>query len=254
MRSKERQAMLLTMLAAGEVDVDQLARRFGVSASTIRRDLQRLSGENVVRRTYGGAILATAAAESTLDERLVANGERKAEIARAALPLIRDGETLILDAGSTVTALGRLLRGRKLRVITNNLALLPLLAQEPGLELIVLGGGLRTTSMSTVGPLAMEAMTRLTADWLFTSADGVVAKRGLCEASLDQVALKSLMMRQARRVVVLADGGKLGRAEQAAWAPLPQRFTLVTDAFADADEVNALEAAGAEVVRAAVDA
>lgn len=137
-----------------------------------------------------------------------------------------------------------------MRVITNNLALVPLLAPEPALELIVLGGGLRTTSMSTVGPLAMDAMARLTADWLFTSADGVVANRGLCEASLDQVALKSLMMRQARRVAVLADGGKLGRAEQVAWAPLPLRFTLVTDAFASPEQVGELEAAGADVVRA----
>lgn len=251
MRSRERQAQLLTTLGAGEVDVDQLARRFDVSTSTIRRDLQRLSGENAVRRTYGGAILATGAIEATLDERLAVNGERKREIARAALPLILDGETVILDAGSTVAALGRLLRGRTLRVITNNLALLPFLAQAPGLELIVLGGELRATSMSTVGPLAMDAMSRLTADWLFTSADGVVANRGLCEASLDQVALKSLMMRQASKVAVLADGGKLGRADQTAWAPLPPRFTLVTDAFASSDQVRGFQAAGAEIVKAA---
>jgi DeoR/GlpR family transcriptional regulator of sugar metabolism len=105
--------------------------------------------------------------------------------------------------------------------------------------------------MSTVGPLAMEAMRRLTADKVFVSADGVVAGRGLCEASLDQVALKSLMMEQAREVIVLADATKLARAEQSAWARLPQGWTLVTDWRASAEQCEAFAAAGAaRVIRA----
>lgn len=250
MRSKERRTLLLEALKAGGADVDDLARRFEVSASTVRRDLQRLADTNAVRRTYGGAILATQPSESTLDERLALHGAQKRAIARAALDRVADGETLILDAGSTVAAFGRLLRGRRVRVVTNNLVLLPMLADAPGVELIVLGGALRPTSMSTVGPLAADAMRRLTADRVFMSADGVVAGRGLCEASLDQVALKSLMMEQAREVIVLADAGKLGRAEQAAWAPLPDRWVLITDDEADAGQVALLTASGADVVRA----
>lgn len=247
MRSKERRSLLLGTLQGGEVDVADLARRFGVSASTVRRDLQRLSEENAVRRTYGGAILATHSPETTLGERQAVRGPQKRAIALAALASIRDGETLILDAGSTVMALGVLLKGRRLAVVTNNIALLPFLAGEEGIEVTVLGGGLRGTSMGTVGPLAIEAMRRITADKVFMSADGVVAGRGLCEASLDQVALKSLMMEQAREVVVLADETKLGRAEQSAWAPLPARWRLVTDAPATSRQVAALAAAGAEV-------
>ncbi|MFC6744602.1 DeoR/GlpR family DNA-binding transcription regulator [Methylobacterium persicinum] len=149
------------------------------------------------------------------------DGPQKQAIARAALALVSDGETLILDAGSTVTAFGRLLLGRRLRIITNNLALLPCLARAPGIDLVVLGGSLRATSMGTVGPLAIEALQRMTADRTVTSADGVVAGRGLCEASLDQVALKSAMMAQSQETIVLANAGKLGRAEQMAWAPCP---------------------------------
>lgn len=248
MRSRERRALLLEALAAGEVDVDDLARRFEVSASTVRRDLQRLSEENAVRRTYGGAILAERASETTLDERLAVNGPEKRAVAEAALKLVEDGETLILDAGSTVAAFGQLLRRRRLRIVTNNLALLPFLAKEPGLELIVLGGNLRTTSMSTVGPLAVEAMRRITADRVIMSADGVVAGRGVCEASLDQVALKSQMMEQAREVVVLADASKLGRMEQPAWAPLPPSWTLVTDDAATPEQRRPFVASGARIV------
>ena len=252
MRSKERRSLLLSTLQAGDADVGDLARRFGVSASTVRRDLQRLSQENAVRRTYGGAILATRSPETTLGERQAAQGVQKRAIAHAALASIKDGETLILDAGSTVMALGVLLKGRRLSIITNNLALLPFLANEPEIEVIVLGGALRSNSMGTVGPLAIEALRRITADRVFMSADGVVAGRGLCEASLDQVALKSLMMEQAREIVVLADATKLGRSAQSAWAPLPSRWCLVTDAPATDGQVLALAAAGAQVTTAKI--
>lgn len=248
MRSKERHARLLEALNAGEIDVDDLARRFDVSASTVRRDLQHLSRNNAVRRTYGGAILTGQAAETTLEQRLAVQGRQKQAIAQAAIDLIEDGETLILDAGSTVAAFGRLLLHRRLRVITNNLALLPFLAKAPSIDLVVLGGALRATSMSTMGPLAHDALRRMTADRTIMSADGVVSGRGLCEADLEQVALKSLMMEQAKDVIVLADAGKLGRAEQSAWAPLPPRWTLVTDSGASEEQRQRLTEAGARVI------
>lgn len=248
MRSKERHARLLEALNAGEIDVDDLARRFQVSASTVRRDLQHLSKNNAVRRTYGGAILTGHVTEATLEQRLAVQGKQKQAIARAAIDLIEDGDTLILDAGSTVAAFGRLLQQRRLRIITNNLAILPFLAKAPTIELVVLGGALRATSMSTVGPLAQDALRRMTADRAIMSADGVVQGRGLCEADLDQVALKSLMMQQSKDVIVLADASKLGRSEQTAWAPLPPRWTLVTDVSASLEQCNRLAEAGARVV------
>jgi DeoR family transcriptional regulator, fructose operon transcriptional repressor len=249
-RSRERRALLLEALRAGEIDVDAFARRLSVSASTVRRDLQHLSATSGVRRTYGGAILTADPAESTLAERMAVNGPEKRAIARAALDLIRDGDTLILDAGSTVAAFGQLLVGRRLRIITNNLVLLNFLAEAPGIELIVLGGSLRPTSMSTVGPLAQDALRRMTADRCVMSADGVVAERGLCEASLEQVALKSLMMHQAREVIVLADATKLGRADHAAWAPLPGLWSLVTDRSAPEVAQRMLTASGARILLA----
>ncbi|GGF69068.1 DeoR family transcriptional regulator [Azorhizobium oxalatiphilum] len=248
MRSKERRSHFLDALRAGEVDVTELSARFGVSPSTVRRDLQRLSKDNAVRRTYGGAILAERHHETTLAERKVAQGRQKQAIARAAAAMIQDGDSLILDAGSTIMALGPFLKGRTLRIVTNNVALLPFLAKEPGLDVTVLGGALRPTGMGTVGALAFDAMRRITADWLFTSADGVVAERGLCEASQDQVALKSLMMQQARQTVVLADATKIGRAEVSYWAPLPARWQIVTDTGVPEDEVAALKTAGGQVL------
>ncbi|MDB5657238.1 MAG: transcriptional regulator, DeoR family, partial [Tardiphaga sp.] len=211
-------------------------------------DLQHPSRHNAVRRTNGGAILTGQATQTTHEQRLAVQGQDNQANARAAIELIEDGDTLILDAGSTVAAFGRLLLQRRLRVITNNLALLPFLAKAPSIELVVLGGALRSTSMSTMGPLAHDALRRMTADRAIMSADGVVAGRGLCEADLEQVALKSLMMEQSGEVIVLADAGKLGRAEQVAWAPLPPRWTLVTDSGASEVQRERLADAGARVV------
>jgi DeoR/GlpR family transcriptional regulator of sugar metabolism len=247
-RNGTRRDAILAALAAGETDVDGLAARFSVSPSTIRRDLQHLSARRAIARTYGGAILAPPAEEQSLGAREGMHRAAKAAIAAAALELVAEGETLILDGGSTVEAFGRLLRGRRHRVITNNLPLIPVLADAPGIELVVLGGAVRPISMSTTGPLAEAALRSLAADRLLTSADGLVPGFGLCEATLDQVSLKSLMMQRAAAVTVLADASKLGRSSQPYWAPLPARWTLVTEAGEAA--IGAFAAAGVRVVPA----
>jgi len=247
-RRRSRHDEILDALAGGDTDVEGLAARFGVSASTIRRDLNALSARRAVARTYGGAILAAPALETSLRARTGQHRAAKAAIARAALPLAAEGGTVLLDGGSTVEALGRLLRGRALRVITTNLPLIPVLADAPGLELVVLGGTVRPISVSTYGPLSEAALRHVTADCVFMSADGVMPGRGVCEATLEQVSLKSLMMRQARAVVVLADASKLGRDGQPFWAPLPPGWILVTDAPEAACAPFAAE--GARVIRA----
>lgn len=229
-RRRERLDAILKAIEDGETDVDGLAARFGVSASTVRRDLQDLSSRRAIARTYGGAMLARPGIEQSLSARAGQSRAAKAAIAEAALARIADGETLILDGGSTVEALGRRLRGRRLRVITNNLPLIPVLADAPGMELIVLGGTVRPISMGTTGALAEQALRHMHADRLFTSGDGLLPGEGLCEATLEQVSLKSLMMRQARAVFVLADASKLGQDTQPFRAPLPPRWVLVTDA------------------------
>jgi DeoR family fructose operon transcriptional repressor len=225
---------ILQAVADGPADVEELAARFGVSPSTIRRDLQDLSERQAIARTYGGAMLVGAESETSLRARTGQHRAAKAAIAQAALALIADGETLILDGGSTVEALGRRLKGRRLRVITNNLPLLPVLADAPGIELVALGGAVRPISMSTTGPLAEQVLRRMTADRVFTSADGVAAPHGLCEATAEQVALKALMLQQAAAVYVLADASKLGQASQRFWVPLQPGWTLVTDAAEEA--------------------
>ncbi|MFD2181004.1 DeoR/GlpR family DNA-binding transcription regulator [Rhodoplanes azumiensis] len=231
-RRREREQQILDLIRSGEENVEELARRLDVSLSTIRRDLQRLSGTGAVTRTYGGAILSRPAPETTLSSREHINLQAKQAIAAAAAALVEDGERVLLDVGSTVEALGLRLKERTLSIVTNNLALVPVFSQSETITLTVLGGTVRSISMGTFGPLAELAVRRLTADKLFLGADGVVAGRGLCEATQEQVALKEAMVAQASAVFLLADASKLGNAHQPAWLPLMRPWTLVTDAGA----------------------
>ncbi|MCR6631058.1 MAG: DeoR/GlpR family DNA-binding transcription regulator [Magnetospirillum sp.] len=231
-RTSHRRQRILDLIGTGEEDVDVLAGALGVSASTIRRDLAVMSEEGVITRTYGGAVLAHALPEQTLSTREHLNRSAKDAIARAAASRVAEGDSVLLDAGSTTGALGRLLPGRRLRVVTSNLALVPVLANAAELDLMVLAGTVRPISMGVVGPLAEMVLRRLSVDKVFLGADGVVAGRGLCEATPEQIALKELMAAQAAEVYVLADSSKLGRATQNFWAPLPRRWTLITDSQA----------------------
>lgn len=249
MRSKERRTFLVDELLAGKANVEQLADRFDVSPSTIRRDLQYLAKNGHIQRTYGGAVLNHAVSEASFMERMEKNGNKKRAIARAALDLIRDGDTLMLDAGSTVCAFGRLLAGRKLRVVTNNLMLVPILSGLQDIELIILGGLCRPTSMGTFGSLTLEALSHISADYLFTSADGLAAGKGLCEANFDQIILKKNMMAQAHKTVVLVDSSKISHTEHHAWVQLPPNWTLISDTDMSETEKTAFENDGAKVIR-----
>lgn len=231
-RTSQRRQRILDLITAGEEDVEFLAAALAVSESTIRRDLAVMSEQGVVTRTYGGAVLAHAQPEQALSTREHQNRAAKDAIARAAAARIDDGDSVLLDAGSTAGALARLLPGRRLRVVTGSLPLVPLLANEPGIDLMVLAGTVRPISMGVVGPLAELVLRRLSVDKVFLGADGVVAGRGLCEATAEQISLKELMAAQAAEVFVLADASKLGRATQNFWAPLARRWTLITDSSA----------------------
>jgi DeoR/GlpR family transcriptional regulator of sugar metabolism len=194
-----------------------------------------LTEQGAIARTYGGAITTQHAPEQPLDERAAMAVAEKERIAAWAADRIAPGDTVILDAGTTTGRVARRLRAHAdLTVITNGLTALTELHDADGVEVILLGGALRHVSQGFVGPLAELALSRLTADKVFLGADGLDARRGICEGSLTQTALKELMAERADEVYALADSSKLGEAPFTAWAPGPLRrpWTLVTDAGA----------------------
>jgi DeoR/GlpR family transcriptional regulator of sugar metabolism len=237
--SQRRQQIARLTALEGGVDVERLAQTFGVTASTIRRDLAVMTANGELMRTYGGAIAAGGGAEASIGERATIAVRQKEGIARAASRFVQNGDTLILDAGTTVGLLARRLHGyHDLTVITNGMTTLTELASADGPGVIALGGDLRSISQGFVGPLAELTLSRLTADRAFLGADSLDARLGICEASPVQTHLKELMMERATELYVLADSSKLGRSAFDFWAPIERPWTLVTDAGASDDQLE----------------
>lgn len=242
-----RQAIVDLAHAGGLASVDALAARFGVTQSTIRRDLARLQDAGRITRTFGGAMAAHA--ESSLRQRLGEATEQKRAIARWAASRVQPGDSILLDGGSTMGALASELAG-PLHVVTPAMSVVHELAGAPDIEVDCLGGRLRAVSDGFVGPIAEAALERMTFDVVFLGADAVHAELGLCEADPQQTRLKQLAARRASAVFVLADSSKLGAQPFHAWTRLDGAWTLVTDEGADAEQLAAFAAAGIPVVLA----
>ncbi|MEU8569456.1 DeoR/GlpR family DNA-binding transcription regulator [Streptomyces pathocidini] len=251
LRSRERREEIIHLAEdAGPAGVDELARHFGVTPSTIRRDLTHLSADGRLARTYGGAIaVPRGRAEPSLRQRDGQAYEAKRAIARWAAGRIGAGQSLLLDAGTTVALVARMLpTGAGLTVTTASLPVLGHVQAREDLTTRCLGGRLRPLSDAFVGPLTEVALERLSFDLAFLGADGVTSDGALCEAESEQTRLKELMARRSHRVYVLVHAAKLGHRPFHAWARLEGPWTLVTDDGAPPETVEEFRRAGRDVV------
>jgi DeoR/GlpR family transcriptional regulator of sugar metabolism len=236
--------------STGLASVEELSAQFGVTASTIRRDLSQLTSQGLIARTYGGAIALEPQPESSLRQRALEGFEAKRDIARWAAEQVQPGETILLDAGTTVGAMGEFLCDvPNLVVVTAGLTALEALADADDVRVECIGGTLRHLSQGFIGPLAEASLQRLTFDRAFLGADAVTADLGICEAELVQTRLKEIMIERADTLYVLAHADKLGQRPFHAWAPIPPGATLVTDVAATDGQIRPFEKAGVHVMR-----
>jgi DeoR family transcriptional regulator of aga operon len=247
---EERRRRICELLRAdGRVTVEALATRFGTSQVTIRADLSSLEAAGALIRTHGGAVPAEETDEPLGVKQLQHHAE-KVRIAQAAAALIRDGETIILDSGTTTAEIARAIRKSDLKsinVITNALNLAALLVDVPSVRLIVPGGILRPESNSLSGPMAEAALANLQADRLYLGADGLDPEIGVMTPHLQEAELNAKMIRISRQVVVVADSSKLIRRNVSLIAKVEQIHMLITDRAAPATAVNELRQRGVEV-------
>jgi DeoR/GlpR family transcriptional regulator of sugar metabolism len=240
--------------SSGAANVEELAAHFGVTPSTIRRDLATLTRSGKVARTYGGAIALVGHQELSLRQRIGEAYEEKHGMARWARQQVQLGDTVLLDAGSSVGALAHELRQfNRLTVATASLNVVEELSDVEGITVQCLGGRLRTLSQSFVGPITEAALERMTFDSVFLGTDAVDPLRGICEADLEQTRLKELIARRADRIYVLAHASKIGIRPFHAWAALPKPWTLITDPSVTAEQRASFEGSGIEVVAVDVD-
>jgi len=247
----ERRLRIMEALARrGAVGVATLSHILGCSEATLRRDLQRLDDEGLLRRTHGGAVLRDDGPAAELfpsDKAVLQVGEKRA-IAAAAAKLIAPGETVALNGGTTTLEIARRLRTiDNVRVVTNSIGVAAELAGVPGLEVTVTGGTLRG-SLELSGPLAEHSLHNLYVDTAFIGVDGLTAQQGLTTYNQSEAFINRAMIGQARRVIAVADHTKIGRVMMAFIAPVDALAILITDSAAPRAHLAELRAAGIEVV------
>lgn len=253
MYAEERhQAIAGLMHERGRISVAELAERFGVTGETARRDLATLERAGLLRRVHGGAVATTALSmiEPGVAERDSTHAEQKGNIAKAAVALLpQTGGAVLLDAGTTTARLASLMPlDRELFVVTNSVGIAARLSGQAGVELRLLGGRVRGVTQACVGDETVRALEDLRLDVAFLGANAVSARHGFTTPDPDEAAVKRAMARCARQVVVLADSSKLGQEQLVRFASTSEVDTLVTDAEAGADELEALRRRGVDVV------
>lgn len=249
--AEERQTAILEQLRLrGKVTVEELTRAFRVSPPTIRTDLARLEEQGLLRRTHGGAIVVgNTLYEPPFAERAVLRLAEKQAIGRAAVRLVHEGETLLLDAGTTCHEIALLLREfRRLTVVTNSLATAQTLAENDGIEVILIGGTVQSRRRATLGALATRFLDPIQCDRAFVAMSGVHPESGFTVIDFDAAQVKQKMLAKAREAVVVADSSKIGQVAFACVAPLTDADLLITDAGILTDDLAALEEAGLRVL------
>jgi DeoR family fructose operon transcriptional repressor len=251
-----RKARLAAYVAeAGQVTVGALAERFGVSIDTIRRDLDQLSAEGVLVRTYGGAVsLSTVSrVDRAVDVRLSLQEAEKEKIATLALSLVGDGSTIMINGGTTTLALARKLHNhRDLTVATNNLLVPPALSTTAIRDLYVFGGAVRLTTQATIGPVSLRVAggteLDIRCDLALIGVGAISVDAGYSTSNVGEAAMMRDMMSRAARVAILADSSKFGRRLFAQISELGSADYLVTDSKPPPELLDALSENGVEVI------
>jgi DeoR family transcriptional regulator of aga operon len=250
MLSEERRREILELLQTeGRVLVRGLSKRFRTSLITIRKDLEFLHHQGQLERTHGGALpLRTGALrDRTLQEKERLHRQEKLRIAAAAVRMIRPGQVVILDSGTTTTAIARACRQfRSLTVITNATNIAQELAGT-SVEVLLTGGTLRKNSFSLVGPMAEESLRRLSADLLFLAVDGFDVRYGLTTPNLLEARVNRAMAEASRRTIVVCDSSKFGRRSLSLIMPVSAVHETITDRKITKPYLKALREADIEV-------
>ncbi|MGB9619740.1 MAG: DeoR/GlpR family DNA-binding transcription regulator [Armatimonadota bacterium] len=235
----------------GRATVEELAGLFGVSRSTIRRDLLEMHQRNILVRTRGGAVKSQMVAfDRPVTESGALDVELKEKIGRAAAQLISPGETVMADAGSTVYQVVKHLQAANVTLVTNSFNSALVAMSKPDMDLIMIGGLARVHAGATVGPSAEDQIAMLKADTAVLGINGISLKDGLTTPNLLVAQVKREMINHSNRLIIVADHTKLGVSALCKVAPLDAVEILVTDDKADPEMVAGIRSLGVEVILA----
>ncbi len=248
-----RRAKILEELEIkGQVTVSELSKMFSISEVTIRNDLTHLEKQNMLIRARGGAIKVKyyrMGIDPSISDKQKEYQKEKQRIAKAALKFIEDGDTIVLDSGTTTTEIAKNLEQFKnLTIITNALNIAIILSEYEGFNIYMPGGILRKRSLSLVGVLADENISKFYCDKLFLGVDGFDTTHGLSTPNSEEAHLNLIMMSVAKKVIVVTDSRKFLRRRFAFISPINSVHVVITDSGIREEDRNRLEKNGVEVV------
>lgn len=258
----ERLGAVLELIARRRtLRVEDVVEHFGVSAATVRRDLDDLAAQQLITRTRGGAVAHTVAYDLPLRYKTARQSGEKHRIAAAAAELAEAGSVVGLNGGTTNTEVARSLATRadlvdgtspaltSLTVVTNALNIANELTVRPHLKVVVVGGVLRPQSFELIGPFARHVLDGMTIDVTYLGVDAISPEHGAATANEGEAQINNTMVERSRKVVVVADSSKLGQRAFCTICPADRADVLITDAAADPEVVARFEDLGVEVIQ-----
>lgn len=251
----ERRSMIAQMVQeTGKVQLTDLVEQFKLTETSIRRDLTLLEANGRLKRVHGGAISLPGNSRSdSYGEKIKLHNRAKQRIGSVAAQMIRQGDILLLDSGTTTLQVVRQIpaamrAGNSITMVTNSLPIAQEVLTWPLPNLIILGGLYLPDYQATVGPQTLNQLGELTADRVFLGADGLTLQGGATTHNILMAEVDRMMVERSRQVVMVTDSSKLGRIGFVPIKPTKAFHTIVTDANAPAELVEALRAEGVEVI------
>lgn len=232
--AKERRAQILHKLENNpNVSVSELSKEYGVSEVTIRKDLNELKRKNLLTRVRGGAMKypdTESINDVEIDKKSLFHYKEKKAIGRLAASLINENETILIDSGSTTLEVAKNLDGfKKLTIITNAVNIATELAKYKRFNIIMLGGFIRDSSLSTVGPIAESILNMFYCDKLFLGVDSISVDKGLSTTNIEEANINQTMMSISKQTIAVFDSSKFNKRNFAFIAPMDKINTIVTD-------------------------
>ncbi len=247
---ERRQHVISLIQRDGRVLVSELSESLGISSITIRKDLDYLEAQGLVQRTHGGALApqSTTMLDPSLKEKEQHQSKEKQLIAAAAVTLVKEGQCVLLDSGTTTTAIARALRKfSHLTIVTSGLNIAAELS-DTDFDIILIGGSLRKNSFSLVGPLAEDVLREIHADILFLGVDGFDTHIGVTTPNVLEARANRAMVKASKKVVAVCDSTKFSRRSLALIVPPAAIHTVITDSQISGSDADALRNIGIEII------
>lgn len=247
---ERRQKIMEILQRESKVYVAKLAQEFNITEETVRRDLEKLENQNLLQRSYGGAVLPEKATEDiSFDQRSITNVDEKRALTNKASSLIEDGDTIFMDSSSTALMLRPHLEQKEnITIITNSVRFLYDAALNTNLRILSTGGRLKKNSFALIGPSALDTIRKFTADLAIISCKALSRQHGSMESTEEEAVIKSAMIQRAKKTILLADHHKFDKTAFVHACDLQSIACIVTDLKPAQEWIKLAEKKGIDII------